>query len=307
MSNRADGQFSSYYGQPVLKEPVWKPVVPVYFFIGGLAGASSALAFGARLIGNQRLARNSTFLALAGIMVSPVLLIVDLGRPERFYNMLRMFKLTSPMSVGSWLLSGLGSALGVAGLCELFGVMPRIKWLAQAVAALLGLPLSTYTAALVADTAVPAWHDARCELPFVFAGGAAASAGAAALLVTQGEDATPALRVAMAGAVLEAAAAGAMERRLGDFTGEPYRQGKAGRAEKLARGATVAGAAMVALGRQRRIGSIAGPALLLGGSLMQRWAVYEAGMQSAHDPKYTIVPQRRRLETTRSGAGATTP
>ena len=143
---------------------------------------------------------------------------------------------------------------------------------------------------------MPVWHDARRELPFVFAGGAAASAGAAALLVTSSQDARPARRVAMAGALLESVATQAMEKRLGKFIGEPYHDGKAGRAEKIARGCTMAGSAVVTVGGGKRLGAMAGGALLLTGSMMQRWAVYEAGMQSARDPKYTIVPQRQRLE-----------
>ncbi|HEX5369643.1 MAG TPA: NrfD/PsrC family molybdoenzyme membrane anchor subunit [Dehalococcoidia bacterium] len=297
MTDHSDSDFQSYYGQPVIKEPVWKPVIPVYFFTGGLGGASAALAFGAQLVGNKRLARNATLLGLLNIGISPVLLIVDLGKPSRFYNMLRMFKLTSPMSVGSWLISGLGAALGVAGFCELFGVLPKLKLAAQAVAALFGLPVSTYTAALIADTAVPAWHDARRELPFVFAGGAAASAGAAALIVTPSTDAGPARLAAIGGAMLEAGAAQAMERRLGKLVGEPYRTSRAGSAKKASAACTLAGGAITTFAGGKRLGAIAGGSLLLAGALLERWTVYEAGLQSARDPKYTIVPQRERIES----------
>ena len=98
----------SYYGKPIIKEPVWKPEIPAYFFVGGLAGASAALSAAARLAGNEELARRSLFVAAAGVTASPYLLIKDLGRPARFYNMMRVFKVTSPMSVGTWIVSASG-------------------------------------------------------------------------------------------------------------------------------------------------------------------------------------------------------
>ncbi|MEA2642847.1 MAG: hypothetical protein QOF51_4241 [Chloroflexota bacterium] len=296
--------FRSYYGQPIIKEPIWKPEVPVYFFCGGLAGASASLALAARLAGNARLARHATFAGMAGIGVSPILLILDLGKPARFYHMLRVVKLTSPMSVGTWILSGTGAALTLAAGCEALGILPSVKLAAQAVAGLLGLPLSTYTAALLADTAVPIWHDARRELPFVFAGSAAASAGAVAMLTTSPEEAGPARRMAVAGAVLELAAVRAMERRLGELVGEPYRQGVAGRFSRVARACTAAGATVVAVAGRKRAGAIVGGVLLLGGSFLERWAVFKAGQQSARDPKYTVIPQRARAQ--RDGTSVTT-
>jgi hypothetical protein len=300
----AEPEFRSYYGQPILKEPVWLPAVPEYFFLGGLAGASAGLAFGGRLIGNDRVARNATLIGLVGVGLSPILLIVDLGRPERFLNMLRVFKVTSPMSVGTWVLTAFGGALGVAAGCEVLGILPRVKLVAQGAAALLGLPLSTYTAALLADTAVPLWHDARRELPFVFAGSAAASAGAAATIATAPEAAAPARRLAVAGALMELTAARAMERRLGALVAEPYRRGRAARFARAARTCTAVGATLVAVARSRRAVGVSGGALVVLGSLFERLAVFHAGVQSARDPKYTIVPQRQRVE--RQGTHAVT-
>jgi hypothetical protein len=296
--------FRSYYGRPIIKAPIWKLAVPWYFFLGGLAGASAALGLGARVAGNERLARNATFTGAAAVTVGPILLTSDLGRPERFYNMFRLMKVTSPLNIGTWLLGASGTALGIAGGCEALGVLPRVKLAAQTAAGMLGLPLTTYTAALVANTAVPVWHEARRELPFVFAGSAAASAGAAAAIGTPPAQAGAARRLAIAGALLELTAAKAMEMRLGPLLGEPYRQGAAGRFTKLAKGCTAAGAALVALGGRRRSGSAAGGALLLAGSLFERMAVYRAGIQSASDPKYTVVPQRERAN--RVGTRATT-
>jgi Polysulphide reductase, NrfD len=290
----AGQEFGSYYGRPIIKAPIWEPTIPWYFFLGGLAGASAALGLGARVTGNERLARNATFAGAAAIGVSPILLTADLGRPARFYNMFRVVKVTSPMSIGTWILGASGTALGIAGSCEALGILPRVKLAAQTVAGLLGLPLTTYTAALVANTAVPVWHEARRELPFVFAGSAAASAGAAAAIASPPAEAGAARRLAIAGALLELAATKAMEMRLGQLLGEPYCQGAAGRFTKLAKGCNAAGAAIVALGGRRRAGSAVGGGLLLAGSLFERMAVHRAGTQSAADPKYTVAPQRER-------------
>src|SRR5215208_6925978 len=157
----------SYYGRAVLKEPVWSREIPWYFFAGGLAGASSNLALVARLTGNDKLARRAHIAAMGGAAVSPVLLIMDLGKPERFYNMLRVFKPTSPMSMGTWVLSAFGSTTGIAAAHDLLGLIPRLGRFAEAASALLGLPLATYTAVLIADTSVPVWHGAtparRCR------------------------------------------------------------------------------------------------------------------------------------------------
>ncbi len=172
-----DGAPASYHGRPVLKAPVWTWEVPAYFFAGGLAGASAGLAFAAGHAGHDVLARRTWPVALGALSASPALLISDLGRPERFLNMLRLVKPTSPMSVGSWILTAGGAATAAATVLDRTGRLPRFGPAAQGAAALFGLPLTTYTAVLVANTAVPAWHEARRTLPFAFAAGAAASAG----------------------------------------------------------------------------------------------------------------------------------
>src|SRR5213075_2982547 len=155
-----------------------------------------------------------------------------LGVPARFFNMLRVFKVTSPMSVGSWLLAATGTTAAAATSHEVFGVLPRAGRLARALSALFGLPLATYTAALLSNTAVPVWHEGRRELPFVFAGSAAACAGAAAAIVTPVEDAGPARRLALLGVLAEGASMQLMEHRLGEL-GEPYKTGVAGRYAKV--------------------------------------------------------------------------
>ncbi len=291
-----DTRTSSYYGRPVLKEPVWSWEVPWYFFTGGLAGASSGLSLMGRLAGNERLSRRALLIALAGASVSPILLISDLGRPERFYNMLRVMKPTSPMNVGTWILSAFGGATGIAALGEHLGVFPRFGRLAGALSALLGPALSTYTAVLICDTSVPVWHEARRELPLLFAASSAASAGAAATILTPPGEAGPARRLAIGGALAELALTETMKRRLGDLLAEPYEKGEAGRLGGLARFASGLGAALMAFGgRRRRPAAVAAGAFILAGAALARWSVFRAGFESARDPRYTVLAQRERL------------
>jgi hypothetical protein len=290
-------EWRSYYGRPVLKQPVWKPEIPFYFFTGGLGGASAGLALVAGLRGNEALARRAWLNALAGVGASPPLLISDLGKPSRFINMLRVFKVTSPMSVGSWLLSASGLATAVAAADAHTPLVPaRAGRAARVAAAVLGMPLTTYTAALVSNTAVPVWHEARATLPFVFAASGATSAGAAAVLTTAPGDAAPARRLAIGGAAATAVAMEVMTHRLGDL-GEPYETGAAGKLKRAAMALSVTGAGLIAgLGGRRRPAAVAGSALLLGGAVCERWSIFRAGFQSAADPKYTVGPQRRAID-----------
>jgi Polysulphide reductase, NrfD len=294
MVPRAEPQ--SYYGQPVLKEPVWTPEVPFYFYTGGLGGASAGLALLAEARGNQELARRAWINALAGVGVSPVLLISDLGVPSRFLHMLRMFKITSPMNVGTWILAASGTTTAAALASDITGLYPRAGRVAKVVSALVGMPLATYTAGLVANTSVPVWHDARLTLPFVFAGSSAASAGAAATALTSVRHAAPARRLAVGGAVMSVGAAVAMERILGEL-GEPYKRGLSGKLSRAAGALSLAGAGIIAArGRHSRAAAIAGSAVLTAGVITERWAVFRAGFASASDPKYTVGPQRERIE-----------
>src|SRR5207302_3861800 len=130
----------------------------------------------------------------------PRLLVADLGRPERFLNMLRVFKVTSPMSVGSWILVASSSSATASAALEALGILRPLKWLGELTWFATGAPLATYTGALVANSAIPVWSEGRAELPWVFGASACASAGAAASLFT---PAGPARRAAIAGAVAE--------------------------------------------------------------------------------------------------------
>ena len=285
----------SYYGRPVIKAPPWRWYVGAYLFVGGLAGGSGVLALAARAGGNDRLARAALGAAAGGVLVSPVLLIADLRDPLRFVNMLRVFKITSPMSVGSWILTAFGGAATAAAAGEFLGVAPPLGRLAEVALGLLGPALSTYTAALLADTAVPVWHDAGDDLPFVFAGGALASAGASALIATPVAGAALARRLVFLGTGLELAALARMDRRLGPLVGEPYRAGRPGVLKQAARLASLAAVAGLRAARTSRVAAVAVGTLGLAGALCERMSIFEAGKPSANDPRYTIEPQRARL------------
>jgi formate-dependent nitrite reductase membrane component NrfD len=294
-------KMDSYYGRPIVKEPVWQPEIPFYLFTGGLAGACSVLHGVARLTRNHGLAKAALYVGAAADAVSPALLVSDLGRPERFLNMLRVFKVTSPMSVGSWILFVSGGASGTAATLELLGVLRPLKWAAEVVSAITGPPLATYTGALIANTAIPVWSEARDELPWLFGASAAASAGAAVAACTPMSESGPARRAAIVGAAAELGIMQVMEKRLG-FVGEVYKQGQAGRFARISKVCTGAGATLLALrGKRSRAATAAGGALVLAGELALRWSVFKAGFQSARDPRYTVIPQKERLATRKGG------
>jgi formate-dependent nitrite reductase membrane component NrfD len=299
-----DAEFASYYGRPVIKEPSWEaPAVPGYLFLGGLAGASSVLAAGAQLSGYRELAKVAKVGAVGAISLSAVALVHDLGRPGRFANMLRVFKPSSPMSVGSWLLTVYGPVAGAAAVSEVTGILPKAGTAATLGAGLLGPGIATYTAALLCDTAVPAWHAGYREMPYVFAGSAASAAGGLGLLATHPADAEPARNLAVLGATVELIAKRQLIRRLARSEGagsggvslaEPYEAGTTGAILRIAEFLTAGALAGAVLGRRSRAVCALAGASLVTASAMTRFGIFEAGMASARDPKYTIVPQRRR-------------
>ena len=288
-------EFESYYGRQIIKTPTWKtPDVPLYLFLGGLAGSSAVLAEGAALTGNASLERVTRLAAATGAGIGSVFLIHDLGRPMRFLNMLRVFKVTSPLSVGSFILAPFASLASAAAGSHVTGLLPRLGRLAGVGAAAFGPPLVTYTAALFSNTAVPAWHEAHRELPFVFAGSGAGAAGGLAMLLVPVADSGPARNMALVGAAVETVAVERMKKRLG-MLAEPYEQGPSGRLMTTASRLTAAAVALTLLGRRSRpVSALAGLALMAA-SATTRFGVFEAGLASARDPKYTVVPQKERL------------
>jgi len=289
-------RFETYYGRQIIKTPTWKtPDVPLYLFLGGVAGSSALLAEGAAVSGRPQLERVARLAAAGGAAGGTVALIHDLGRPERFLNMLRVVKPTSPLSVGSFILAPFSALSGVAAASHLTGRLPRVGRLAGLGAALFGPPLVTYTAALVSNTAVPAWHEAHRELPYVFAGSGATAAGGLAMVFSPCDQAGPARRMAIAGAAIEIAAAERLLGRLG-MVGEPYRTGRPGRLMRASRNMTaMAAGATLLFGQRSRVVSVLAGAACVAASALTRFGVFEAGVASARDPKYTVVPQRDRL------------
>ena len=293
---RREPEFTSYYGRPILKEPTWHARdIAGYLFAGGLAGASSIVAAGAASTDRPALARVGRLGALGAISVSLGALVHDLGRPERFVNMLRVAKPTSPMSMGSWLLSAYGPLAGAAAASDVTGVWPRAGRAAGVGAAVLGAGVATYTGVLVADTAVPAWHEARAHLPYVFAASAASAASGLGLIAAPVAETGPVRSLAVVAAAGELATAAQMERSTG-LVGETYRDGAAGRLLRASRVATALGAlgAGTLAGRSRAAAALSGAALLAG-SALTRFGVFEAGRASTRDPKYVVVPQRERM------------
>ncbi|GAB3407851.1 NrfD/PsrC family molybdoenzyme membrane anchor subunit [Flindersiella endophytica] len=289
-----DAEFGSYYGRPILKQPTWKvPDVPLYLFLGGLSGVSATTSAAAELAGYRALARTTRYVAAGGALGSVGALVHDLGRPERFLNMLRVFKPTSPLSVGSWILAPFSGLAVAAALSAATGLVPRLGQLAGAAAGVLGPGMATYTAVLLADTAIPAWHEHYPELPFLFAGSALASAGGAAMMLVPERELAPVRTIIAVGAGLEQAAASRIER--GDsLAGEPYRIGRPRRLLQAGRALTAAGGGLALLSRRSRVlSALAGSALLAGG-LCTRFGIFYAGKESARDPKYVVVPQRER-------------
>jgi formate-dependent nitrite reductase membrane component NrfD len=297
-----DAEFTSYYGRPIVKAVPWEADIPAYLFLGGLAAGSAVLGAGADLTRRVQLRRVGRLGALGAIGLSFAALVHDLGKPSRFFNMLRVFKPTSPMSMGTWVLSLFGPAAGIAGVAELRGWLPRpLARLLGATARPAGLAaaatapaVATYTAVLLADTATPSWHEAYRELPFVFAGSAASAAGGLGLIGAPVGEAGPARRMAVGGGLLELAAEQRMVASMG-LAAEPLHQGRAGMFMRASKALTIAGTVGAALGRRNRAVSVAAGAALLVGSALTRFGIFEAGRQSADDPKYTVVPQRERI------------
>jgi formate-dependent nitrite reductase membrane component NrfD len=292
-----EARFDSYYGKPVINKPVWSSSdIAGYLFLGGLAGASSLLGAGGHFTRRSSLARASKVAAAGAGALSIVALVHDLGRPARFLNMLRVFKMTSPMSIGSWLLSAYVPAAITSAVSEVTGTAPRIGTVATTGAAALGPAVAAYTAALISDTAVPAWHDGHREMPFVFVSSAASAAGGMGLLASALEDNEPARRLGMVGGLLEISVMRLMERRMHSTVAEAYRSGKAKtfvRGAEVLTGAGVIGTVLAA--RTDRLAAAATGAALLAGSACARFGIFFAGEASAMDPAATITPQRERL------------
>ncbi|HEY7722099.1 MAG TPA: NrfD/PsrC family molybdoenzyme membrane anchor subunit [Pedococcus sp.] len=310
-----DVEFESYYGRGVVKVPPWGHEIPAYLFLGGLAAGSGLVGAGGAARNLPGLRRGGRLAALVAVALGGGALAKDLGRPDRALNMMRTVKLTSPMSVGSWILAGFGAFAGLSVVTEAGRALPdQGSLLARALrvadppaavgSALLSAPLAAYTAVLLSDTAAPTWHESYRELPFVFVGSANAAAAGLALVLSPADETAPVRAMAASGAALELGACELLKRRMDPLLAEPLHEGRAGRLLRVSEVLTAAGALGAALfGRHRKAAAVSGLALMAG-SALTRFGIFEAGMESARDPRYTVQPQRERLEKRRA-AGVT--
>ena len=255
---------TSYHELPLLKPPVWTWEVPAYFFVGGAAGAAAVLGAAAQVAGaNEKLVRDARWIAAIGAAVSAPLLVADLGRPERFLNMLRVFKPQSPMSVGAWTLV----VFGAGSTAAVFAPGKSLRDIAAGVAAASGLVMSTYTGVLIGATAIPIWKEHVNVLPVHF--GASALASAVALLELRGNKSDALNALGLGAAIFESlpssnAERNALMRLSGALSGPiPF--------------------ALRLLGARKT----AAVSTLLG-SLATRFAWVEAGKKSAKDVKRAL-------------------
>jgi formate-dependent nitrite reductase membrane component NrfD len=300
------GPGPSYHGMPVLKEPVWKWMIPAYFFTGGLAGACAVLGAAAQAAGGrgaEALVRRCRLVAAAGAAASAGLLVADLGRPSRFLAMLRVFRPTSPMNMGTWILTPFGAFSGLAAVATLLPRPPRaLEAGARAAtvgAGVLGLPLVGYTGVLVSNTAVPVWQATRNTLPILFAFSGAVSAGSLfEVWPPGGAGEAMARRLGVLSKAAELALSFALDAeasRAAPRVARPLRRGLSGAILETARvlvAASLAGALWAPRRRGRTVGRLAGT-LGLAGTLLLRFGIMAAGRASARDPHASFEMQRR--------------
>lgn len=277
----------TYYDQPLLKAPVWEIDIPIYYWLGGGAGAALLLGAAAQLDGGEdlkRFARRCHWTGIVGSSVGGALLVHDLGRPSRFLNMLRVFRPTSPMNVGAWILSATAPLAITAGLFT----GRRIGDIAGYGAGLFGVALAGYTGVLLSNTAIPIYQESRRILPVLFLASAAATA--ASILDLLNDDARAAritFAFGTAGRLAELTAAYGLESNVARTArvGRPLKQGVSGALWRTA-GVLTAVSVVVSFipGRSRATRKWAG-VLGAAGSLCLRLAVHYAGIASARDPR----------------------
>jgi formate-dependent nitrite reductase membrane component NrfD len=285
---------TGYYGIPMLKEPQWTWEIPVYFFLGGISGSASVIGAMAHWTGaDLRISRDARYIAAAGAVLSSGLLIGDLGRPERFLNMLRVFKPQSAMSMGAWALAGFGTFAGASAFAEWLSNFTDIRAIkilgnvAEGFACLFGLPFSNYTGVLIGATAIPVWNEHVSTLPLHF--GMSGMNAAVSLLELLGHDRNPALNILGLVASSVEAAEGVRIETNPHPVAEPLKHGHSGwiiRTGGMLSGPIPLGLRLAALftpnKTARKLRRIAA-ASSIAGSLITRYAWIEAGHVSAQD------------------------
>ncbi|MBW3621384.1 MAG: polysulfide reductase NrfD [Actinobacteria bacterium] len=292
---------TTYYDQPLLKEPIWIWSVPAYFYVGGVTSGAAIVGAVAQLAdrrGLDRLIRRSRWLAGGGAAVSTLLLIIDLGRPARFLNMLRVFRPSSAMSVGSWALAATASAAGASAVLPAVGAR-RLGDAAGLGAGALAPVLGTYTAVLLSDTAVPLWQATRTSLPRFFAASATVATASALELfpALDAREEAIARRLGMAAKVADLVCGEQVQHQADEVArvGRPLHEGASGalwRTAKLSTATSLAVSLVPVPARWRVARRILSAVLGSIGSLAGRFAVFHAGKRSTRDPRATFVQQR---------------
>jgi formate-dependent nitrite reductase membrane component NrfD len=290
-----------YYNLPVLKPPTWTWEVPLYFFVGGIAGVSSLIAFIGHLFhADPRMVRVALWIAFVGTGLCPALLISDLGRPLRFLYMLRVFKWRSAMSMGSWILSGFGGCAFLAlATNELIlyriqsPILMPLRWVGEFAGAAMGLLLASYTGVLIGATAIPVWHKNRRLLPAHFL--TSGLGGSAAILEFFGFLVPATQLLGFAAASVETLIGLMLELRHGRVDA-PLHHGKSGWMMRIA--GTLEGPIALfirILSKGSANGRYAAAACFLVGALCTRYAWIWAGRASAHDPQAVFESQHAAM------------
>jgi len=288
----------SYYGLPVLKAPLWTWEVPLYFFVGGIAGVSAVVAFAAQMFARDpALTRAALWVAMIGAVVCPVLLIADLGRPARFLAMLRVAKIQSPMSVGAWTLVAFSNCVLVALVAnELIlrghvnSLTIGISWAGELTGALYGLILAAYTGVLIGATANPVWSHNRKAIPPHFLASAIGGAGGVLELMGFVIPATNILGFVAAAAETLLGVHFELSRLP---VNAPLHRGKSAWAFRIAGLLAGPGALLLRLLSDSAAGRRAAAICFLTGSLLSRYAWIWAGVASAKDPEALFQIQRK--------------
>lgn len=288
-----------YYGQPIVKPPVWTWQIGLYLFVGGTAGMSGVIALASLLTGQPPgLVRAALGVALTGALISPALLVWDLGRPTRFLNMLRVFKWRSAMSMGVWtlmLFSGFAGAAFVTVAARDFlmqsGISPTalraIGSVLVAGTALSGVILATYTGVLLGATAIPVWSAHHKLLPFHF--GIVGLGSAAAVLNLLGFNIAALNAIGLTVAALETGVGAWIEVSPQGATARTIHHGMPG---LLLRAAALLTGPLALVARIFGLVPIAAVSFLIG-ALLSRYGWLFAGRFSARDTEETIAAQKR--------------